>query len=81
MKAWKTATGAVVYVCPGCGSHKAIPLCGIWTFNGDFDSPTLHPSVKVESSGCHATITAEIAHFAEDSAFTPCQNLPLEDRR
>lgn len=31
--------------CPGCGGLHVIP--GTWTFNGDLNSPTFTPSVRI----------------------------------
>lgn len=33
--------------CPGCGTTHLIPDSG-WSFNGNLESPTFQPSVKIE---------------------------------
>jgi len=60
--------GMCVFWCPGCKSVHQIAVaendCGfpIWGFNGDFEKPTITPSIKVEYHGadkdtvCHSFI-------------------------
>jgi len=35
----------------------------IWTFNGNFEKPTFHPSVNIEKGKCHYTITDGLIIF------------------
>ena len=37
----------VSFRCPGCDDHHVIPITGVhaWGFNGDYDRPTLTPSI------------------------------------
>ena len=41
----------ISFKCPGCGDNHAIPTTGphAWGFNGNYDRPTLTPSVLVRS--------------------------------
>jgi hypothetical protein len=43
--------GKLKFLCPGCGSTHYINISGenrpVWGFNGDFEKPTLTPSVLV----------------------------------
>ena len=38
----------ILYYCPGCEDLHCIPVSGknAWQFNGDFENPTVSPSVK-----------------------------------
>lgn len=44
--------GTVIFYCPGCKSRHAIRVTGIkpWQWNGNIESPTFYPSVKVEGT-------------------------------
>lgn len=46
----------VRWECPGCGEPHVVPTQGqnAWTFNGDFERPTLSPSVLVYPAPCLA---------------------------
>lgn len=72
----------VSFVCPGCAEHHTIPIAGprAWQFNGDLQTPTLHPSIlcryhafneqtdkydKVESV-CHSFVRAGRIEFLGD---------------
>jgi hypothetical protein len=45
--------GLATFMCPGCDSAHAVRIEGphAWGFNGDFDKPTLTPSVLVRGGG------------------------------
>lgn len=48
---WRSDSGHyLVHGCPGCDEHHLIPdyegSRARWTFDGDFERPTLSPSVK-----------------------------------
>ncbi len=38
----------------------------LWTFNGDLECPTFHPSLKYPSVGCHLTLTAGVIEYHDD---------------
>ena len=49
-KIW--GTGGLQFECPGCRETHAVNISGGhpgWTFNGDFERPTLSPSVLVRT--------------------------------
>jgi len=49
-KIW--GTGGLQFECPGCRETHAVSISGGhpgWTFNGDFERPTLSPSVLVRT--------------------------------
>jgi hypothetical protein len=47
-KAKKVSENRVAFYCQGCkGSHQIDP--GRWEFNGDFERPTISPSILVNS--------------------------------
>jgi len=79
-KAWRVV-GGIGYMCPACKRAHVVSIGhGGWSFNGNLESPSLQPSVKIPSEGCHAVITDGIAHFTDD-----CTNgfagkvIPLDD--
>lgn len=73
---------AVIFFCPGCGSHKLINLTQagpirddqgrtpVWTWNGSWDKPTIRASV-LSGSGtdrqCHLYVTDGQIHYLPDS--------------
>jgi len=81
--------GELAFMCPGCGWRHFIndiltepnaKANGTWTFNGDFDKPTIRASVltrsyrKNETNGnydvevdrCHSFITDGMIQFLDD---------------
>lgn len=80
--------GVIEHWCPGCNSRHAISINGAhnhsgatWTWNGDVDRPTFHPSVHItlgpwndeegfhpKTTDCHYFITNGQIQFCEDSA-------------
>lgn len=52
--------GALGFWCPGCKCQHVVTTSGnvAWTFNGDYEKPTLEPSVLVRS-GHYATAFRE----------------------
>ena len=62
----------LVIWCPACAEfhpffiNKPSPLNSQWTWNGNADSPTFSPSVRV-SEMCHFTVTNGFIHFHDDS--------------
>ncbi len=75
MKALRIKLGGedrVVFRCPACEScHNIVP--GRWRWNGDVDSPTFSPSVRVtwgntkSASCCHFFVTNGRVKFCADS--------------
>jgi len=65
----------LIHVCPGCIEEHLIPMFGKdpWTFNQNFDSPTLSPSVKhtLTRDGkeriCHYFIVNGMIEYCSDS--------------
>ncbi len=59
------------FYCPGCGSMHVVPINGskAWGYNGNPDSPTLTPSVKVTSQDgvCHFFLTDGRLNYCGDS--------------
>lgn len=66
--------------CPGCDECHSIPVShGVedgrgWAFNGDYDKPTITPSILVNVGGfcpgqpiCHSFITNGRIEFCHDS--------------
>lgn len=65
----------VAWYCPGCKGGHEVPVTGPrkWGFNGNYESPTLSPSVLVNRGGanptvpvCHATISDGEINFLSD---------------
>lgn len=85
-RARMTSDGKVHWQCPGCDEAHTVPVAGApratpgpqWTFNANFDLPTLDPSVAItgvmfdkDPTGklrCHSTITAGRVQFHSDSS-------------
>jgi len=72
--------GLLLFRCPGCaslGEHSVgfHALDGRWTFDGDFERPTLHPSVldTMEFGDgrpkrvCHSFVRAGMIQYLSDS--------------
>lgn len=72
MKAGKDTNGQILWHCPGCGEIHAVD--NRWTFNNDFEKPTLSPSVlvtkswKKEPTACHCFIKSGKIQFLNDCA-------------
>lgn len=82
--------GELAFLCPGCKSRHFIydihtnipglPQSHIWTFNGDFENPTIRASVltrsyqknpitedyDIEINRCHSFITNGMIQFLSD---------------
>lgn len=45
------AVGRIAFQCPGCGTAHVVPVLESesphWDFNGDFEKPTLYPSLLI----------------------------------
>jgi hypothetical protein len=54
------------FICPGCNEGHAFSQA--WTFNQDFDKPTVNPSVRVKSvkGTCHFYIREGKIMFLND---------------
>ena len=73
---WNSEGYTVRYLCPQCKCSHTInvgivdPGVPMWKFNGDFERPTLTPSVNIVGE-CHHYITDGFIHFCEqDTANT-----------
>ena len=92
----KPATGGrAAFWCPGCDGAHTIVISGkdAWQFNGNYDEPTIQPSVKVngycgrKNTGsathegvCHSFITRGVISFLKDSTHALAnQQAPLPD--
>lgn len=84
----RTGQTGISFFCPGCQSAHSVPVAGgepgrNWTFNGDFDNPTLSPSIRVyvpagsdkesgetwpERTECHSFVRNGEIEFLDDSA-------------
>ncbi len=65
----------ILFYCPGCGSLHSMTFngflneCGAtWTFNGNYEKPTLSPSLLVtwENNRCHSLINNGMMQFLGD---------------
>jgi hypothetical protein len=69
--AWKREGRTIRYMCPQCGCEHVVNVGGSatpkWNFNGDFEMPTLTPSVNFVGR-CHHTITDGRMYFDADAA-------------
>lgn len=74
---WGTGR-AFIFKCPGCGEHHIFQTHWndgrpAWSWNENFDKPTVHPSIKVTTPGgipgavCHSFITNGRIQFLTDS--------------
>jgi hypothetical protein len=61
--------GCVAFYCPGCKRYHTINVDGsqypTWTFNGDYDKPTVSPSILIPGC-CHSFITNGKIQFLSD---------------
>lgn len=68
---------AYFFMCPGCGEKHAFWVRNNdgsegWKWNGDFEKPMVHPSIKVTTPGgkpgavCHSFITYGRIQFLDD---------------
>lgn len=85
----------VRWECPGCGDPHVVPTTGDrpWGFNGDFERPTLTPSILVHPHGilnedgsvgqsplCHTFIRDGRIEFLSDCTHALAgQTVELED--
>ena len=63
----KLEKGNIAFMCIGCDEMHVIPIEGnnAWGFNGDYEKPTLTPSIKVSADFdgrvpkriCHSFVT------------------------
>lgn len=67
-KCGKDQNGIVLYHCPACGHAHAMD--SRWTFNGDFEKPTLSPSYLAYGSKttprCHCFVTNGQIRYLND---------------
>lgn len=81
------------HYCPGCKSMHVIPTDARaqqnghrWTFDGNMDSPTFHPSVNIVGQ-CHYFIRNGQIEFCSDSRHAlagktvPLPDLPVDPDR
>lgn len=68
-----TASGNVLFDCPGCGSLHCIavaepnPMGARWTWNGSLDKPTFSPSILVKANYTSPNRLDDICHsFVND---------------
>jgi len=66
-------TGEVIYEfdCPGC--KRVHHFNNTWSFNNDFNKPTVNPSIKVSSPNkvlCHSYVKDGFIQFLTDCAHT-----------
>jgi hypothetical protein len=74
-KIWRIDESLIGFDCPGCGYGHCVPIVGPnkWTWNGDVDSPSIHPSILVNKAGagdvprCHSIILNGRIMFCADS--------------
>ena len=81
---WNSEGYTIRYKCPQC-EHSHVINVGIdepglpkWKFNGDFDYPTLEPSVNIEGK-CHHYITLGRMQFCNDPANRMTGSIELEE--
>lgn len=71
----------VAFWCPGCGSAHGVPIEGAnaWQFNGDVETPTIKPSIKItrlkkgsdeHEAECHLNLTDGLIHYHADCLHT-----------
>jgi hypothetical protein len=74
-KAKRVSGARLRFDCPGCGRPHVVGIEDhevAWAFNGDFDAPTLSPSVLVrwteagEPRCCHSFVAEGYIKFLDD---------------
>lgn len=72
-KLWDSGLGFLMHWCPGCeGRHmiatkEPFPNGAKWTWDGNAEAPTFHPSINVQHGKCHYFIRAGQIQFCGDS--------------
>ena len=78
-KVWDGERNEVYLWCPGCNEYHSVCVDpGGWTWNGNEESPTINPSIKVsgyrekygpgERTLCHSFVRDGRIQFLSDSA-------------
>jgi hypothetical protein len=82
---------SLMFWCPGCEFHHAYyikqppgPEVPIWTFNGDFEKPTLRASLRNTNPRtghcCHLFITDGVIEYCSDCTHSLAgQKVPLRE--
>lgn len=59
-----------IFHCPGCNAGHSFRVGGNerprWTFNGNVDKPTFHPSLRCNQDQCHLNIEDGMIKFHPD---------------
>ena len=83
--------GKVAFYCPGCQMYHAIHIEGPgyprWDFNGNYESPTFTPSIRVEtghypepSDLCHSfVIDGKIQYLGDSTHALAGQTVDMQD--
>ncbi len=76
MKAYPPEESYIGFLCPGCAHRHELPTKGPrgWEFNGNFDVPTLRPSILARTPRgpgrpdriCHSFVTDGKIQFLSD---------------
>jgi hypothetical protein len=77
------------HLCPGCKMLHRINVNAPnentgarWSWNGDVDRPTFHPSVNISNGQCHYFIRDGMIEFCTDTRHSLSgQTVPLPDVR
>lgn len=79
----KDVGGWWVLWCPGCEEKHYWPKDGRWTFNGNYESPTFNPSLKIEWGRgrlCHFVLRDGLLQFQGDCTHAlKSQQVPLPE--
>lgn len=86
-KLWDTGDGDYVHWCPGCEGLHIIPTKdpipktnAFWSWDGNVEAPTFHPSVNIAKPKCHYILTAGQLNYCADSGHALAgQVVPLPD--
>jgi hypothetical protein len=78
---------SLAFFCKGCNEYHRVPVTGsnAWRFSGDFDSPTLAPSILVTKPGdpaykCHSFVTdGRIQYLSDCSHVLAGKTIDLEE--
>lgn len=88
MRARKSEGGRLLFRCPGCVDEHYVVVDGSrgWSFNGNYDQPTLTPSVLVrygdsgDAARCHSFVTDGRIQFLADCTHALAgQTVPLPE--
>jgi len=81
---FRNGHGRLFHWCEPCGELHPLPIDAGWTFNGDYERPTMTPSFLQHGADpgqrCHYILTAGVLNYRADCSHALAgQSVPLFD--